>query len=124
MKWIYRCPHCGNWRSAEWANRAAKFLCGGDVSKPYTPPTPADQHDAYVDERKWPPEMESVVTTLKGKKCTVPVCNHDYETLDHRVAWANKGRTSVDNLWPMCIEHNSSKQDTEYRTWLRSVGKA
>lgn len=61
--------------------------------------------------------MEQVVIETKGTTCTVPKCNKHYETLDHRLPFSKNGRTSVENLFPMCNEHNQSKGDTDYNVW-------
>ena len=62
--------------------------------------------------------MEDVVVVEKGDQCTAPGCEEARETLDHRVPFANGGRTSVENLFPMCHDHNLSKQDSDYDDWV------
>jgi hypothetical protein len=89
----------------------------------HLPPKPSSQHDAFVDTHDWPSEMETAATNFKGKKCTVPGCGKNYETLDHRIAYSNHGKTSVENLYPMCKDHNQSKGDKDYYSWLREIGK-
>jgi hypothetical protein len=123
MKWHYACPFCGVLRWVEWADRNKRYICNKDNSKSYVPPSPSEQPSAYVDTHNWPQEMEDAVANKKGNKCTVPDCGKSYETLDHRVAWANGGKTSVDNLYPMCNEHNQSKLDQDYQTWLKSLSQ-
>ncbi len=120
MKWYYRCPVCNQWRSVEWERHGKRALCHVN-KKNYIIPGPRDQFGEYVDQRQWPEEMEKVVVHLKGTRCTV--CrelgfNTPYETLDHRIPFAKKGKTSVANLFPMCEEHNLSKADNEYTQWL------
>jgi hypothetical protein len=119
MNWNYRCPLCSAWGIIDWADRAKSFTCH-QCRGVHTPPTPADQHDAYVDTHEWPQEMEDEVVRTKGRHCTVPACTKRYETLDHRVAWSKGGPTSVDNLYPMCEAHNQSKGDQDYDDWLAS----
>lgn len=119
MKWNYRCPNCNVWGNVLWAKRTESFTCHS-CDTLHVPPGPAKQHDAYVDTRDWPNKMEDAVVALRGGKCTVPGCPEDYETLDHRVAWANGGKTRVNNLYPMCIAHNQSKGDSDYNTWLKT----
>lgn len=121
MKWNYICPKCKDWRHVEWADRESKHNCH-KTKESYIPPTPAQQTSAYVDTHDWPKEMEKIVVTNKGNKCTVPGCKKNYETLDHRLAYSNDGKTSVDNLFPMCIEHNQSKNNSDYKTWLATIG--
>lgn len=118
MKWNYRCPSCNEWGSIEWKDIDNIFNCHS-CGKPHKPPMPENQFDAYADTHEWPSKMEAAVTNIKGKKCTVPGCKKDFETLDHRIAYANRGKTSVNNLFPMCIEHNQSKGDKDYGIWLR-----
>lgn len=104
-----------------WEKRDKLYSCN-NCNRSHHPPSPDEQHDAYVDTHEWPVEMEEAVYRLKGTKCTVPGCDKDAETLDHRVAWSKDGRTSVENLFPMCEEHNNSKKDSDYQTWLYTLG--
>lgn len=119
MKWNYKCLCCGTWYQIDWNKRDLTYLCTKDNSKKHQPPSPEQQKDAYVDTHNWPEEMEEVVVKIKGSKCTVPNCKKTAETLDHRVPWSKyeKG-TCVNNLFPMCNEHNQSKGDTDYQLWL------
>lgn len=120
MKWHFRCPKCGDWRNVEWAERGTAVKCHRGLG-PYVPPTPTEQPSAYVDEHDAPLEMEDVVRADKGEGCTVPECDEYGDTLDHRVAWENGGRTSVENLFPMCTSHNSSKGTKDYDAWVVEV---
>jgi 5-methylcytosine-specific restriction endonuclease McrA len=117
MKWNYICPQCNKWVWIEWADRSNRFKCE-ENGKIYDAPSPSEQHSAYVDTHEWPEEIEAEVVLIKGTKCTVPGCEKKYETLDHRVAYSKGGRTSVENLFPMCNEHNQSKGDLNYNAWL------
>ena len=117
MNWNYKCPKCNEWREIEWSKKDDSYKCH-KTKQMYDPPTPSEQPNAYVDTHEWPKEMGTVVINIKGKKCTVPGCKKDYETLDHRIAFAKGGKTSVSNLFPMCEEHNLSKGDKDYLTWL------
>jgi hypothetical protein len=65
--------------------------------------------------------MENAVIKLRGTKCTVPGCGKDYETLDHREPYSDIGKTSVENLFPMCRAHNDLKGDENYFLWLLSI---
>jgi hypothetical protein len=119
VKYHYKCPNCGIWRSVNWENRKEQRICR-DCHKTYTPPTPKEQPDAYVDQHDWPKEMGDLVYKDKGKKCTVPGCSKIADTLDHRKPWEHyKKGTSYENLFPMCGEHNSSKGDKDYEKWLK-----
>lgn len=122
MKWTYRCSHCGVNCIVDWENREKRFICH-KCKKTHSPPSPAQQPSAFVDTHNWPQEMEDAVINAKGHNCTVPGCKKKNETLDHRLAWSKGGKTSVENLWPMCIEHNQSKGDEDYQTWLNSLTK-
>lgn len=117
MKYAYRCPNCNTWNAIDWEDREMVFRCH-KCNNRHNPPTPEEQHDAYVDQRNWPQEMGDAVYALRGKNCTVPGCNKRADTLDHRVAWNKGGKTSVENLHPMCQSHNSSKGDENYGIWL------
>ncbi|MBI5645603.1 MAG: HNH endonuclease [Ignavibacteriae bacterium] len=81
-------------------------------------PSPFSNPSAYVDTHNWPADMEAAVIKTKGNTCVVSGCGVRYETLDHIVPWSKGGRTSVENLQPMCNAHNSSKGDTDYPVWL------
>jgi 5-methylcytosine-specific restriction endonuclease McrA len=117
MIWNYKCPICGQWRNCDWNERNNIKNCH-IYKKDYNVPTPAQQNDAYVDTHNWPVEMEDVVIASKGSKCSAPDCVKDYETLDHRIPYSNGGRTSVDNLFPMCNECNQSKGDKNFLQWI------
>jgi hypothetical protein len=117
MKWNYQCPFCGVWGNVDWERSDATFTCHS-CQRNHAPPGPLEQRSAYVDSHEWPQEIEEAVTLVKGVNCTVPGCSTHYQTLDHRVAWSKGGRTSVDNLFPMCDSHNRSKGDSDYETWL------
>lgn len=121
MKWNYRCLICNDWRNIKWEDRKKTHKCHKN-GKSYVVPIPNDQHDAYVNTHNWPKEMEDAVIKGKEKICTVPGCNKNYETLDHRIPYSMSGNTSVENLFPMCNNHNKSKGDKDYETWLQSKG--
>lgn len=117
MNWHYKCPLCGEWRTVPWVEREQQRNCHQD-GRTYYPPSPAKDHRAYVDTHDWPTEMEETVVAVRGSMCTVPNCNRQAQTLDHRVAWTKGGRTSVENLFPMCTKHNQEKGDQDYQSWL------
>lgn len=120
MEWHYRCPICDEWRKIDWSKRFEARYCDNTESY-YIPPSPSEQHDAYIDTHEWPDLMEYTVVTGKGNQCTVTGCTKVYETLDHRVPFSKGGKTSVDNLFPMCNDHNLSKGDSDYFTWLNDM---
>ena len=120
MKWCYRCPKCNEWGCVDWEKREKSFSCHA-CKQSHVPPTPSQDHQAYVDTHDWPEEMEAVVVALKGKKCTVPNCPRNYDTLDHRIPYSKGGKTSVSNLYPMCNLHNESKGDSDYYQWLQTL---
>ena len=122
MQWNYICPNCQKWHRVDWINRSNTFVCP-NTQKNHIPPTPSQQVSAYVDTHEWPVEMENVVISLKGTNCTVPGCKKTYQTLDHRIPYAKGGKTSTENLFPMCDDHNQSKSDTDYSTWLLTKPK-
>lgn len=118
MNWNYRCPNCGEWRQIDWEKRKEQHKCHKDDTFIYLPPTPAQQNDAFVDTHYWPDDIENVVVKTKGSTCTAPNCNKDYETLDHRIPYSQNGKTSVENLYPMCESCNRSKGDGNYFLWV------
>lgn len=122
MKWTYQCKKCGAWGTVDWAQRKQTFTCHACKYR-HVPPTPAEQHQAYVDTHNWPDEMEEEVRSSKDNACTVPDCRRHGNTLDHRVPYPG-GKTSVDNLFPMCTQHNSAKGEQDYNTWLASLRRA
>ena len=120
MEWHFQCPCCGGRVNSEWDSRHLRHKCivlGDD----YFPPGPGEQSEAFVDSREWPAEMEERVVALKGNNCTALGCDKKYETLDHRLDFSKGGKTSVENLWPMCAKHNKSKGDTDYAKWLETL---
>jgi hypothetical protein len=120
MEWNYRCPLCNKWCKINWSNRFDSIYCA-ETNTYYMPPSPVEQHDAYVDTHDWPDEMELAVISLKGYNCIVHGCIMVYETLDHRIPFSKEGKTSVSNLFPMCNEHNDSKGDSDYFAWLNDM---
>ena len=116
MKWNYQCPRCGEWRLIEWDDRDKQHKCHRS-GQAYTPPTPQQQPIAYVDTHNWPDEMEDAVVDLKGDICNAPGCQTKYQTLDHHVPHSKSGRTSVENLNPMCKKHNQEKSDKSPKKW-------
>jgi 5-methylcytosine-specific restriction endonuclease McrA len=120
MKWSYKCPHCGVEGNVDWEKRNNSFTCHSCKSTHY-PPTPSTQPSAYVDTREWPQEIENIVVNQKGIMCTVPGCGKKANTLDHRIPFAKNGKTSINNLFPMCKEPNQSKSDNDYQTWLNNM---
>lgn len=121
MRWHYRCPLCSSWMSVDWEKKDKPFDCPV-CHRMHYPPSPLDQRDAYVNDRTPPAEMVEDVYRLKGRACCVPRCLKDGDTLDHRIPWEYYKRgTCVDNLFPMCSEHNSSKGDKDYFDWLKTL---
>jgi len=122
MKWHYWCPFCARPARTDWASRNKVLTCA-QCGKNRVPPSPSEQHKAYVDTQDWPAEMEVAVRELRGNRCTIPGCIKPADTLDHRVSFSKKGRTSVANLFPMCTEHNLAKGDQNYVAFLRCLAR-
>lgn len=121
MKWRFKCPLCNDARETDWENHGKRVPCSA-CKKERTVPGPAQQPSAYVDQRDPPEEMKDVVFLVKGTSCVINGCKAGDITLDHIVAWDNNGRTSVDNLQPMCASHNSSKGAEDFASWLHKNG--
>ena len=120
MKYCYKCKYCGEFGCVEWENRTQSFNCH-NCKKNHIPPNVKVDHDAYVDQHDWTEEMKEEVIRIHGKNCIVPWCSKTADTLDHILAWDNGGKTSVNNLQPMCKQHNSSKGNINYRNWLKEI---
>ncbi len=73
----------------------------------------ASDWGAYVDTHECPQGMEDVVYRTKGRWCTVDGCNKAAET--HEVPY---GKTSGENLFPICEHHNLSKGGQTSEEWL------
>src|SRR5438105_2748013 len=104
MRWTYGCPKCGQILYADWASRKRLWICAFCRAPSY-PPDPSEDHAAFVDSREPPQEVVDLVLELRGIGCTVPGCRQRAEVLDHRIAFARGGRTSIENLYPMCEAH-------------------
>jgi len=120
MLWNYNCPDCHRPTSAEWRLREGEVVCR-HCARTHYPPTPHEDRYAYVDGEQCPKEMEEAVCALRGTICSVPGCYREYARLVHRQSLAAGGRTSVDNLMPMCERHAASKGDRDYDEWLAAV---
>lgn len=117
MLWNYSCPDCHRPTSADWRVRESEAVCRL-CARTHYPPTPHEDRYAYVDSEQWPKEMEEAVVALRGTICCVPGCYRERATLVHRQSLTAGGRTSVDNLMPMCERHAASKGDKNYDEWL------
>ena len=117
MRWFYTCPSCGSLGLVLWREHGQFRNCHACLHL-HVVPSPWSQLSAYVDSQDYPDEMAEVVIRLKGTRCTVPGCGKAAEVLDHRRPYSRGGRTSVENLFPMCELHNLQKGDQDYGTWL------
>jgi len=120
MMWHYNCPQCGTATAVTWDWLEKELICPHCGANHY-PPTPHEDHYAYVDTPSWPPEIEEAVTALRGTVCAVPSCYRARTTLAHRKPLVRGGVTSVDNLIPMCARHAESKGDRNYDEWLCEI---
>ena len=120
MIWHYNCPECGRETEADWKWLEKELLCP-HCGVTHYPPTPHEDHYAYVDTPEWPPEIQEAVNALRGTVCAVPRCYRERSTLVHRKPLRLGGTTSVDNLVPMCAHHAESKSDRDYDEWLAEV---
>jgi hypothetical protein len=62
--------------------------------------------------------METAVVSLRGTTCAAPGCFQTYSSLVHRRQPAAGGRTSVDNLIPLCGPHARDKGARDYEEWV------
>jgi hypothetical protein len=120
MLWNYNCPDCHRPTAADWKLREGEVVCHL-CERTHYPPTPHEDRYAYVDSEQWPKEMEEAVVALRGTICSVPGCYRERARLVHRQSLAAGGRTSVDNLMPMCERHAASKGERDYDEWLAAV---
>jgi hypothetical protein len=117
MLWNYDCPECHRPTSVDWKQREAEALCRR-CAKTHYPPTPHEDHDAYVDDVKWPPEIEEAVVSIRGAVCCVPGCYGEHATLIYRVPPSAGGKTSVDNLMPACKHHAETRGSRPWDEWM------
>jgi hypothetical protein len=117
MQWNYNCPECQKPTSVDWKQREAEALCRR-CAKVHYPPTPNEDHYAYVDEVQWPPEMEEAVISIRGAICAVPGCYGEHTTLVFRKPPSTGGQTSVENLVPVCAKHAASKGSRPWDEWI------
>lgn len=126
MRWHYHCPECKEPLDIDWEWLKEELTCPCCTQKHY-PPTPSEDHFAYVSSEQPPRDMETAVVSLRGTTCAAPGCFETYSSLVHRVATARGGHTCVDNLIPLCAAHILAKADRDYDEWaaeLRAAGSA
>ncbi len=123
MLWYYRCPSCGRELDIDWDFHREEAICNHCHQRHY-PPTPGEDHTAYFSGDRWPPEMTDAVISLRGTTCSVPGCFQNYTTLAHRRPLAEGGRTSVENLIPLCAEHARLKGLRNYDEWIQELPSA
>ena len=122
MIWNYHCPQCGRAREVPWDDIELEAICP-DCKAVHFAPTPGEDHAAYLDGERWPPEMEDAVVALHGSACAVPGCYREHTTLVPRLPFTKGGRVSVENLAPACAQHASDRREDEYGEWLARSAK-
>jgi len=120
MLWHYNCPNCGQPLAVEWMRHKEETVCRKCRTKHY-PPTPDEDHFAYIGGTKWPPEIEQVVIAHKGSVCSAPGCYRQYNTLTLRKPISQGGKISIDNLIPVCTHHARDKGEMDYEDWIQSL---
>ncbi|MFO7676446.1 MAG: hypothetical protein R6X12_09050 [bacterium] len=120
MMWHYDCPKCGHPLAVDWEAHGIENVCPHCHRSDY-PPTPSEDHAAYIGGDHWPSELESAVIGLRGTTCDIPGCYHQFETLALRRPASQGGRLSVENLVPMCHHHARLKGDQDYDRWVRNL---
>jgi hypothetical protein len=123
MIWHYSCPECGRPVEIDWDWLKHEIMCPGCRANHY-PPTPGEDHFAYVGGDRWPKDMEAAVVSLRGTTCAAPGCFQKYTTLAHRRGPGRGGRTSVDNLIPLCAPHARAKGTRDYEDWAAELREA
>lgn len=119
MDWHYNCPNCGTPIKTEWDPTPREASCPS-CRKRHFPPTPSEDHLAYVGSDHWPRDIEEVVIALRGAVCSVAGCFHEHTTLVHRRPVTRGGHTSVDNLLPMCAHHARELGLQDYDEWVKN----
>lgn len=120
MIWHYNCPDCGREVEVRWEWHKEELTCPHCLRAHY-PPTPSENHYAYIGGEAWPEDLETAVVALRGTICAVPRCYREYKTLAHRHPAAKGGRTSVDNLLPLCSHHAELMGKQDYDEWLAGL---
>jgi len=120
MFWNYNCPDCHRPTNVDWRLREGEVICHM-CQRSHYPPTPHEDRYAYVDGAEWPKEIDGAVIALRGTICSVPGCYHERTTLVYRQPLSAGGKTSVDNLMPMCARHAASKGNRAYDEWLAAT---
>jgi hypothetical protein len=120
MLWNYDCPVCRRPTAVDWRLRKGKVVCGS-CGRTHYPPTPYEDRYAYVDSEQWPYEIERAVVALPRSTCSVPGCPYEPATLVHRLSPSSGGRTSVDNLMPLCARHVALKGNRDYPEFVGAI---
>jgi len=106
--------------AVEWLKHKEKTNCRHCRSKHY-PPTPDEDHFAYISGIKWPLELEQIVVARKGAFCSAPNCFQPYQTLTLRQPFSRGGKLSFDNLIPVCTYHARGKWEQTYEEWVKAL---
>jgi hypothetical protein len=117
MMWHYDCPICSRPAAVDWRLREGKTVCPS-CKRTHYPPTPFEDRYAYVDGEHWPYEIEQAVVALPRSTCSVPGCSFEPATLVHRLSPSAGGRTSADNLMPLCARHFALKGSRDFIEFL------
>jgi hypothetical protein len=120
MYWNYNCPRCRAETKVAWKTRGTEVVCHSCGELHY-PPTPHEDRYGWVDTTEWPEEMQQAVEAVRGTVCAVTGCYKQHETLVHRRSYKSGGKTSVDNLIPLCRHHADLKGEKEYDEWLFEI---
>lgn len=80
-------------------------------------------NDAVNTSRHIPVRVERVLSQEYGKKCSVPNCGHDAETLHHTQRFAVNRAHDPRFLAPLCREHHLLAHAADVRFWERRRGR-
>jgi len=107
----YRCPRCREWLTCAWSKRPEPRSCRV-CELHHVATSPMFDPSAWVETREPPYEMARAAFVLHAhvvdgvRTCTAPGCEREAHVLAHHIPIESGGRTCVDNLFPVCTEHD------------------
>lgn len=111
MKWIYRGPVWGQPRITDWEKRFADHICHS-YCKPYRPPSPVEQVEAYAITGDVPKALESAEFLLRGTKSSHPDCTEEAVEVILYIPSYLDGKVCLAYLFPVCSRHADEWKST------------